>query len=123
MSVTKPNTFAPIPSHTEDISKEIIESALKVHTTLGPGLLESVYETCLAFELTSRKVRVETQISLPLKYEGITVEAGLRMDMLVDNCVIVEIKAVEKIEPIHEAQFLSYLRMSGCRVGLLIISM
>ncbi len=119
-SLAKPGSFVPIPTKTEEASKIIIEAAFKVHTALGPGLLESVYETCLAYELMIRNVKAETQVSLPVRYEGITVESGLRMDMLVDNCVIVEIKAVEKVIPLYKAQLLTYLKLANIRLGLLI---
>lgn len=93
---------------------------MKVHTALGPGLLESAYETCLAYELRQRGLRVETQVTLPVKYDGVELDAGYRLDLLVESRVIVELKAIEKMTPLHEAQLLSYLKLSGCKVGLLI---
>jgi GxxExxY protein len=102
--VSGKNTFAAIPLKTEEVSKAILDTAFKVHTALGPGLLESVYETCLAYELKLSGLKIETQISLPVVYEGITIDSGLRMDLKVENCIIVEKKAVEKIIPLHKAQ-------------------
>ena len=102
------------------ISGAIIDSAMKVHTALGAGLLESVYEACLAHELRKRGLRVETQVALPVFYEGVKIDAGYRIDLLVESSVIVELKAVEQIAPIHQAQLLTYLKLSGKKLGLLI---
>jgi GxxExxY protein len=102
------------------ITEQIIGAAIRVHRALGPGLLESAYEACLSQELAERKLRVERQKALPLRYKGVTIDCGYRIDLLVEREVIVELKAVSRIEPIHEAQLLSYLKLSGCRVGLLI---
>ncbi len=102
------------------ISGLIIEAAMKVHSALGPGLLESAYESCLVHELRKMGLAVLTQITLPLKYDGVLIDAGYRIDILVDDSVIVELKAVEKILPIHEAQLLSYLKLSNKTLGLLI---
>ena len=99
---------------------EIIDAAMKVHTFLGPGLLESSYELCLAHEIRLRGLGVSTQYPIRLDYEDLRVDVAYRADMLVDNAIIVELKAVEKVAPIHEAQLLSYLRLTGFRVGLLI---
>ena len=93
---------------------------MRVHTVLGPGLLESAYEACLAHELRSRGLRVDSQVGLPVVYEGVKLELGYRIDLIVNQIAIVEVKAVEAIAPIHEAQLLSYLRLSGHKVGLLI---
>lgn len=114
------NTFASIPLRTEEVSKAIVDSAIKVHTALGPGLLESVYETCLSYEIKSRGFKIENQVCLPVIYEGITVDSGLRLDLMVEDCVIVEIKAVENIIPLYKAQLLTYIKMTRIRVGLLI---
>ncbi len=111
--------YAPIPEEVEIVVRQIVDAGLKVHQAMGPGLLESVYETCLAWELTRRSVPVQKQVVLPVEYDGQMIEAGFRLDLLVDNKVIVEIKAAEKFLPIHEAQLLTYLRLSGCRLGLL----
>ena len=102
------------------ITGSIIDSAMKVHTALGPGLLESAYEACLKHELISKNIHVLNQVILPIKYCGIEIEAGYRLDLLVENEVIVELKAVDKIHPIHEAQLLSYLKLANKKVGLLI---
>lgn len=91
-----------------------------MHRELGPGLLESAYEKCLAFELAERGHTVRCQVPLPLHYRGVELECGYRIDMVVDNAVVLELKAVEEISPLHEAQLLSYLRLSGHRRGLLI---
>ena len=99
---------------------QIIDAAMKVHTFLGPGLLESSYQACLGHELKLRGMSFTTQYPIDLIYEGLKLEVGYRADMLVDNAVIVELKAVEKILPVHEAQLISYLRLTGFRVGLLI---
>jgi GxxExxY protein len=102
------------------VSGVIVNAAMKVHSVLGPGLLESAYQACLAHELRSRGLRAETQVGLPVVYEGQKLDLGYRIDLLVENLVIVEIKSVDAIHPIHEAQLLSYLRLSGKNVGLLI---
>lgn len=102
------------------ISGNIIDAAISVHKALGPGLLESAYEACLKHELEKRNNRVETQVELPVIYDGVKVDAGYRIDMLVEDSVIVELKAVKEIAPIHEAQLLSYLKLSGKKLGLLI---
>jgi GxxExxY protein len=102
------------------ITERIINGAISVHRELGPGLLESAYEACLVYELASQDLKVERQKSLPLRYRGIQLDCGYRLDLLVEDSIIVEIKAIEKLEPIHEAQLLSYLKLSKCPVGLLI---
>lgn len=103
-----------------DISGNIVDAAMKVHSTLGPGLLENAYEACLEHELKKRGCRVERQVALPVVYDGVRIDVGYRLDLLVEDAVIVELKAVEKLAPIHEAQLLSYLKLSGKKVGLLI---
>ena len=102
------------------ISKEIVDSALKVHKQLGPGLLESAYEECLAYELIQRDLYVERQKALPLVYEEVKLEAGYRVDLLIEKKVIVEIKAVDALNDVHLAQILTYLKLSNCKLGLLI---
>jgi GxxExxY protein len=102
------------------ITENIIGAGIKVHRALGPGLLESAYEACLAFELAKRGLRVVAQKPLPLVYEEVKLECGYRIDLLVEDSVIVEIKSVDAVAPIHEAQIMSYLKLSGCKVGLLI---
>ena len=110
----------PISNELNRIAREIVDSAFKVHKTLGPGLLESAYEACMAHELSLRNVIFRTQVALPVVYEGVKLDAGFRIDMLVEEKVIVEMKASEKIIPLHEAQLLTYLRLSNLRLGLLI---
>jgi GxxExxY protein len=102
------------------LTRQIITAALAVHRELGPGLLESAYEACLAFELLDRGLPFERQKPLPLIYRGRTMDCGYRLDLLVDGLVVVEVKAVAAFDAVHQAQMLSYLRLSGCRVGLLI---
>jgi GxxExxY protein len=120
MSMKEPNKIEPIPGHTNVITEAILKAAFEVHTTMGPGLLENIYETCLAYELRQMGYIVEKQVTLPVIYKGIQMDTGLRMDLLVNNCVIIEIKAIEKILPIHEAQLITYLKLTGCRVGLIL---
>ncbi|GAB5439798.1 MAG: GxxExxY protein [Fuerstiella sp.] len=103
-----------------NLTQRIIGAAMKVHTALGPGLLESAYEVCLAHELTKQNILVETQVLLPVLYDGIKIDAGYRMDMVVDRKVVVELKAVESIKELHKAQVLSYLKLNRMAVGLLI---
>jgi len=102
------------------ITETIIGGAIAVHRVLGPGLLESAYEACLAYELVDRGLSVERQKALPVKYRGVNLDCGYRIDLLVEGIIIIELKAVEKIDPIHKAQLLSYLKLSGCKLGLLI---
>ena len=102
------------------ITEKIIGAAIDVHRTLGPGLLESAYEACLSLELVQRGLAIERQKAMPLVYHGVHVGTGYRVDILVNGSVVVEVKAVERIEPVHLAQVLSYLRFPDCRVGLLI---
>ena len=102
------------------VSGDVVDSSMEVHSTLGPGLLESAYEACLTYELRSRGYTVVTQQPLPLIYKGIHLDLGYRMDLLVDNSVVVEVKAVDKLIPLYDAQLLSYLKLSGKKLGLLI---
>ena len=102
------------------ISEKIIGAAMQVHRTLGPGLLESAYEACLKYELEKRGLKVLSQVWLPVIYDGMKIDLGYRSDLLVEDSVIVELKAVNKITPVHEAQLLSYLKLSGKHLGLLI---
>ena len=104
----------------EELTHVIIGAAIEVHRNLGPGLLESVYEDCLAREFTLRGIQFERQKPLPTVYKDLKLDAGYRLDFLVAGRVVVELKAVEALAPIHEAVVLTYLRLSGCRVGLLI---
>ena len=109
-----------IPERTDEVAKEIVDSAFKVHRELGPGLLESVYEVCLAHELAKRGLDVRRQVKFPVLYDGERLDAGLRLDLLVEDRVIVEIKAVESHKPLFEAQVLTYLKLTQKRLGLLI---
>lgn len=102
------------------ITETIIGGAIQVHRVLGPGLLESAYEACLAFELKKRGLSVEQERPLPLIYEQVKMDCGYRIDLLVEGLVVVEIKSVEVLAPIHEAKVISYLKLSGCKVALLI---
>jgi len=104
----------------EAIGKVIVSEALKVHSALGCGLLESAYEVCLAYELAQQGLDVQRQVSLPVIYKGEKLDAGYRLDLLVENSVVVELKAVDKLLPLHTAQVLSYLKLSGCRLGYLL---
>src|SRR5258708_4304114 len=102
------------------VSGAIVSCAMHVHSVLGPGLLESAYQGCLAYELRKRGFDVASQVGLPVVYEGEKIELGYRIDLIVQNLVIVEVKSVEAIHPVHQAQLLSYMRLSGIGVGLLI---
>jgi GxxExxY protein len=104
----------------DEIAKDIVDGAMKVHRALGPGLLESAYQACLAHELRRRERRVECEVALPLEFEGALIEVGCRIDMRIDQLVLVENKTVEKILPIHLAQLLTYLKLSGLSLGLII---
>jgi len=103
-----------------DISGQIVDASIKVHSALGPGLLESAYEGCLAFELIDRGMSVQQQLKLPVLYRGHRIDAGYRIDLLVADLVIVEVKAVDHLARIHEAQVLTYLKLSNKRLGLLL---
>ena len=109
----------PIPDSLDQIARMIVDAAFRVHTALGPGLLESVYEQCLCHELHKRKIHFESQVSLPIVYDNMRIDGGLRLDLLVDDQVVVELKAVERLLPLFEAQILTYLKLSGKRLGLL----
>ncbi len=104
----------------EEIFKKVLDCAFEVHSNLGPGLLESVYEECLIFELQSAGLNVEKQKSLPLTYKGLLLESRLRIDILVENQIIIELKAVEELNDVHLAQTLTYLKLSGCKLALLV---
>ena len=104
----------------ESIATHIVDAAVKVHKAFGPGLLESAYQTCLAYELIKRRILVECEVILPIEYDGLKLDAGYRVDMLVEECIIIENKCVEKVLPIHMAQILTYLKLRGCKLGFLI---
>lgn len=103
----------------DELSERVIGAAISVHRALGPGLLESAYEACLAFELRESGLQVFTQVPLPVIYRGVELDCGYRLDFVVEGQLLIELKAVEKLQPIHEAQILSYLKLSGIRLGLL----
>ena len=105
--------------HGEEMSPRLIGLAIDVHRYLGPGLLESAYEECLCVELAEANIAYERQVAVPIVYKGVRLDCGYRMDLVVDRCLVVEIKAIERLMPIHSAQILTYLRLSGHKVGLL----
>jgi GxxExxY protein len=104
----------------EEISNQIIGCAIEVHRALGPGLLESAYEQCLAHELARNDIEFQLQAPMPVIYKGLKLDCGYRLDLIVADSVVVELKSVEKLLPVHEAQILTYLKLSGMRLGLLI---
>jgi GxxExxY protein len=104
----------------EELGNAVIGAAIRVHKVLGPGLLESAYQKCLEYELRKTMVHVECELALPVLYESLQIDAGYRIDMLIENLIIIENKAVERLLPIHEAQLLTYLKMKGCHLGYLI---
>jgi len=112
--------FSKLSEHEEEIGKAIVEAALKVHKELGPGLLEKVYEVCLTHELRKEGFQVDRQVDIPIQYDGITFEEGLRLDLLVDRRVVIETKAVDQVNPVWQAQVLSHLKLTGLRLGYLI---
>jgi GxxExxY protein len=101
------------------LTAKVIGFAIQVHRVLGPGLLESAYEECLAYEMTKANLLFQRQTALPVVYEGVRLDCGYRIDFIVDNQLIIELKSVEKLLPIHDAQIITYLKLSGCRAGLL----
>ena len=103
-----------------EIAKIIVDAAYQIHVRLGPGLLESVYETVLAYELKKRRLNVVRQVPVPVIYDDLEFEEGFRADLIVEDCVIIELKSVESIQPVHKKQLLTYLRLTGRRLGLLI---
>jgi len=104
----------------EELTNEIIGAAIEVHQALGPGLLESAYEECLCHELSLRRIPFQRQVDLPVEYKGIKLDCSYRMDLIVKDIVVVEVKAVQHLLPVHEAQLLTYLRLSARRVGLIL---
>ncbi|HBB94256.1 MAG TPA: GxxExxY protein [Blastocatellia bacterium] len=103
-----------------EISGAIVDAAMKVHSALGPGLLESAYAACLRHELIKRGLKVTSEVPVPVFYDGIKLDAGYKLDLLVEDTVVVELKAIEALEPIHQAQIISYLKLTGKPIGLLI---
>jgi GxxExxY protein len=104
----------------EDIGHAVIGAAMRVHSAVGPGLLESAYETCLVYELEKDRIGVKSQVSIPIRYQELTIENGYRIDLLVGGLVVVELKAIPAILPVHRGQLLSYLKLGGFRLGLLL---
>ncbi len=112
--------FKPLSKDEESIATKIVDSAFTVHKTLGPGLLEKVYEVCFCHELSKRELNYKRQVDLPIIYDGMTFDEGLRLDVLVEGSVICELKAVDEMNPVWEAQILSHLKLAGKRLGFLI---
>ena len=110
----------PVAEEVEQAARHVVDAALRIHRTLGPGLLESTYETCMCHELSKRKIAFQRQLHWPILYDGVRLESGLRIDLLVEGQLIVELKAVEQLVPLYEAQLLTYLKLTGLRLGLLI---
>lgn len=104
----------------EQIATQVVDAAIKVHSKLGPGLLESAYQKCLAYELTQRGLKVQTEIIQPITYEKMTIDTGYRIDMLVEDKIIIENKTVDQIQGIHEAQLLTYMKLRGCSIGFIL---
>jgi len=114
------DNFAPIPDELNAIAAQVVDAALEVHRRLGPGLLESVYEACLCYELSKRGLQFQRQVNWPIQYDAVRIDVGVRLDLLVEDQLIVELKAVEKMIPLFEAQLLTYLKLTEKRLGLLI---
>ena len=112
--------FEPVSRALDDLARQVVDAAFKVHSTLGPGLLESVYEICLAHELRKRGLKIQPQVAFPIFYDGVRLDAGLRIDLLVEDELVVELKAAETMLPLFEAQLLTYLKLTQKRLGLLI---
>jgi GxxExxY protein len=104
----------------EEIAREIVDSAIKVHRELGPGLLESAYQQCLAYELRKRGLQVDCEVSLPISYDGVEIDVGYRVDMIVQDSIIIENKTVDQIAPIHQAQLFTYLKLHNLHLGFLL---
>src|SRR5262245_20389130 len=104
----------------EHVAREIVDAAFKIHSKLGPGLLESAYLALMVYELQKRGLHVDKEVPLPVVYEDARLDVGYRLDIIVEHCVIIELKAVEKFHPVHEAQILTYLKLTGLRLGILI---
>jgi len=117
---TQITRIKPLPDRLNEISGIIVDSALAIHRYYGPGLLESIYEECLIFELTERGLIVESQVTLPINYHDHRLKKGLKLDLLVEKSVIVEIKSVDQILTLHQSQLLTYLKITNCRLGLVI---
>jgi GxxExxY protein len=114
------SNVAPIPAETNRVASQVVDAAFRVHSTLGPGLLEAVYAACLVHELAKRGLKVGRHVTVPIVYDGTRLETGLALDMLVEDGVVVELKAVAELLPVHEAQLVTYLKISRKRLGLLV---
>lgn len=110
----------PIPEEVNRVAAAVVDAAFKVHSTLGPGLLEGIYEACLVHELKKRGLAVQQQVAVPVRYDNVQLDVGCRLDLLIERCVIAELKSVETLLPVHTAQVLTYLKLTGHRLGLLI---
>ncbi|MDT8377068.1 MAG: GxxExxY protein [Mariprofundaceae bacterium] len=109
-----------ISNELNELARQVVDAAFHVHKTLGPGLLESVYETCLCHELTKRGIPFQRQVALPVVYDGVEIEAGLRLDLWIDKKLVVELKAVEVLNEVYQAQLMTYMKLTGTRLGLLV---
>lgn len=118
-ALSVPVDMTPTAAEVEQLTERIIGCAIEVHRILGPGLLESVYRECMIVELTKNRLRVESERSVPLEYKGQRINGELKLDLLVEGCVVVELKAVERIHPVYLAQVITYLKLTGCPAGLL----
>jgi GxxExxY protein len=118
--MTEPGSRITEISELNQLTRKVIGAAIEVHRTLGPGLIESVYEECLCRELTLQGIRFQRQPLLPVEYKGVRVDSSYRLDLLIEDCVVVEVKAISAIEPVHEAQLLTYMKLGGWKLGLLI---
>ncbi len=112
--------FSPVPESVEKIGKLVVDAAYTVHINLGPGLLEKVYEVCFCHELTKRGLTYKRQVDIPIEYDNLVFDEGLRLDVIVEDCIICELKALENVNPVWEAQILSHLKLTGKRLGYLI---
>ena len=112
--------FSELPQRAEKLATELVDAAYSVHSELGPGLLESIYENCLCHELSLRGIEFEQQVVLPIAYKDLVIDGGLRLDLIVDRQIIVELKSVEKLITVHRAQILTYMKLTGYRLGFLI---
>ncbi len=109
----------PIPVEVDRVATEVVDAMYQVHSRLGPGLLESVYKVCLAYELRKRGLKVETEVPVPILYDGVRIDAGFKIDLLVEDCIIIEVKATLDDHPIFKAQILTHLKLTGKRLGFL----
>ncbi len=116
----KQEDFVPVSAEVDAVARRVVDACFSVHSALGPGLLESVYEACLEHELQKRGIKVQRQVKFPVLYRGMHIDAGLQIDLLVEDCIVVELKAVEGILPVHKAQLMTYLKLTGHRLGFLI---